>query len=164
MARSTAIEGGGAVGKFQQWASHVDVAKRLGCARITFTRLMQWLRQTGQRSDRPTTSSHAPWRSLHPGITPEKLHRNSDVHGGYSSGTPDPLTDRLQETTTVRYPATWSLPRTVPDASTPEQQTDLGQASSTLATAGLGTCSIFWWQQIPNLQKRWTAACIPKIW
>ena len=53
MPRLTAIERERAVGMVQQGASHVDVARRLGCARITITRLMQRLRQTGQTSDRP---------------------------------------------------------------------------------------------------------------
>lgn len=53
MPRLTGIERERAVGMIDQGASHVDVARRFGCARITITRLMQRLRQTGQTSDRP---------------------------------------------------------------------------------------------------------------
>ena len=59
MPRLTAIQRERAVGMVQEGATHITVARRLGCARITITRLMQRLRQTGQTVDRP--KSRRPW-------------------------------------------------------------------------------------------------------
>ncbi|KAK7504477.1 hypothetical protein BaRGS_00004343 [Batillaria attramentaria] len=53
MPRLTAIERERAVGMVQQGASRAAVARMFKCARITVTRLMQRLRQTGSTTDRP---------------------------------------------------------------------------------------------------------------
>lgn len=53
MPRLSDIERERAVGMVQQGPSHADVARRLNCTRITVTRLMQRLRQTGRTTDRP---------------------------------------------------------------------------------------------------------------
>lgn len=55
MPRLTAAERERAVGMVQLGATHTDVATRFGCTRLTITRLMQRLRQTGRTVDRPRT-------------------------------------------------------------------------------------------------------------